>query len=550
MRENTNKKTTQPSQEASKGFPIMSARRVKEMAKRLRPLVAKAQGAPDEQQCLDWAAVALGFKDFQEVVEHSTLRERPHFDIKAGTHKKPQGGFLGMGGSKPDWVLSERMMLGHELILGSTGAGKTEALLSRADLLMEANPAMGMIHVDGKADMSIFRRFWAMCRFHGRAHELRMVNFMWRAHQSYEEGEVKRTHSYDPVERFDASMLARWLDLTFSDAAKALPQVSGEARAPELLQAIFMGIGAARADLLRAGLLAPGLSGVLACLDKEVQALPAVRKALGNLAMASFARCESLVGDPASASEFSGPLSGLRSARAAIESLVSSTLSAWIKAYPEMLGAKKGVGGEWLRAEVSAFSCFEGEIVLVGLPALEKSPDELAILGRSVMGAFAVAQSSMAEAWPRRMQCRAVFDEFGYYACNDIAAMLEEAKRVGSSIVFSSQDLHAATGGIRRSKAHRDAVLGVLSGLQVKSFMKCEDSDPWSMRFILDSMHGEAKSPGVGDLREQREGESWVAGGGACGQVDMAYINRTLAHGESMVLEVVPPRPMNLGALP
>ena len=50
----------------------------------------------------------------------------------------------------------------HALIFGSTGSGKTEALISIAyNALLQAS---GFIYIDGKGDNSLFAKIFSMCR--------------------------------------------------------------------------------------------------------------------------------------------------------------------------------------------------------------------------------------------------------------------------------------------------------------------------------------------------------------------------------------------------
>ena len=64
----------------------------------------------------------------------------------------------------------------HVLIFGSTGSGKTEALVSLSfNALAQAS---GFLYVDGKGDTSLFAKVFAMCRLMGREDDLLLINFM------------------------------------------------------------------------------------------------------------------------------------------------------------------------------------------------------------------------------------------------------------------------------------------------------------------------------------------------------------------------------------
>ena len=64
----------------------------------------------------------------------------------------------------------------HVLIFGSTGSGKTEALISMAyNALLQAS---GFIYVDGKGDNSLFAKLFSMVRSMGREDDMLLINFM------------------------------------------------------------------------------------------------------------------------------------------------------------------------------------------------------------------------------------------------------------------------------------------------------------------------------------------------------------------------------------
>ncbi len=64
----------------------------------------------------------------------------------------------------------------HALIFGSTGSGKTEALIGIAyNALLQAS---GFIYVDGKGDNSLYAKVFSMVRSMGREDDLLLINFM------------------------------------------------------------------------------------------------------------------------------------------------------------------------------------------------------------------------------------------------------------------------------------------------------------------------------------------------------------------------------------
>ena len=64
----------------------------------------------------------------------------------------------------------------HALIFGSTGSGKTEAMISIAyNALLQAS---GFIYIDGKGDNALFAKVFSMVRSMGREDDILLINFM------------------------------------------------------------------------------------------------------------------------------------------------------------------------------------------------------------------------------------------------------------------------------------------------------------------------------------------------------------------------------------
>ena len=77
------------------------------------------------------------------------------------------------------WFANEDMRT-HVLIFGSTGSGKTEALVSIA--FNALIPGSGFIYVDGKGDNSLYAKIFSMVRSMGREDDLLLINFMTHSH--------------------------------------------------------------------------------------------------------------------------------------------------------------------------------------------------------------------------------------------------------------------------------------------------------------------------------------------------------------------------------
>ena len=185
-------------------------------------------------------------------------------------------------------------------------------------------------------------------------------------------------------------------------------------------------------------------------------------------------------------------------------------------------------------------------ILVVLLPALEKSPDELANLGKVIIASLKAMMASglgdevegtYAEVIERkptnaRNPYLCVLDEYGYYAVPGFAVVPAQARSLGFSVIFAGQDLPAF------QKASKEEAASIGANTNIKICMKLEDPmETWD--FFMKSA-GEAHVAVVGgfqsstssmvggyadsksaqmekrsridllDLKEQREGESHI----------------------------------------
>lgn len=117
------------------------------------------------------------------------------------------------------WFSNEDMRT-HVLIFGSTGSGKTEALVSIAyNALLQAS---GFIYVDGKGDNSLFAKVFSMVRSMGREDDLLLVNFMTGARDIIGPQESRLSNTLNPFAKGSSSMLTQ-LIVSMMDKSSASP---------------------------------------------------------------------------------------------------------------------------------------------------------------------------------------------------------------------------------------------------------------------------------------------------------------------------------------
>ena len=93
------------------------------------------------------------------------------------------------------------------LIFGSTGSGKTEALVSIAyNALLQGS---GFIYVDGKGDNSLFAKIFSMVRSMGREDDMLLINFMTGARDIVGPQKKRLSNTMNPFCNGSSSMLSQ-----------------------------------------------------------------------------------------------------------------------------------------------------------------------------------------------------------------------------------------------------------------------------------------------------------------------------------------------------
>lgn len=478
------------------------------MARRLKLLIEASPQAPDEALSLEWAAQLLGYDSFQQAKQSGSARASEPFVIQAGEARSKSGLFSGP--TYHPWFLSETQLLEHEFLQGSTGAGKTEALLSRLSAVAHASPDIGLVYMDGKGEGSLIYKLHALARKTGRLEDLRCVNFMGGSALSSSQGRGL-SHSFNPIEDFSAGMIASWLWGCFSDEALASSGLQGLEGGADTLRSFFEAASSAFVDLLHAGLADPGIAGLSPCLSYARLKELARGEAMSQMSKALIARYQAALG--LSGAGLSAGISEALSAMLPVELSVSGGLESLSQAYGHIFNSKKNARGEWLASDASPFAPFEGGWAIVVLPALEKAPNELGLLGRMLVCSYEQAQKAMEPGAYRRLSAVVVLDEFGYYAPSSLGDFLSDAKRAGTAVALASQDIQSVWRDAKTQKA-RERALGWVESAGIKTFMKCEDPSGENLRFIARAFKG-YQPPELWDLKDQREGDAWVAGAGA-----------------------------------
>lgn len=379
----------------------------------------------------------------------------------------------------------------HFLYLGTTGAGKTEGLKS---LVTNALCwGSGFVYIDGKADTDLWSSLSSLCRRFGRDDDLLVLNYM-----TGNSDKRASTNSLNPFSSGSAAYLANMLE-------SLMPEAGGDnamwkERAVALLRTIM-----------------PALTWLRDNMD-EPMSISTIRSAIDFRNVIKLARNESL--PPKMRESIQGYL---------------DTLPGYVDAAFDDEGKEKPMGPDVPQSDAQVpmqqhgyltmqFTrslqslsddygyIFEVEnadidmidvvlnrrILVVLLPALEKSGDETANLGKIIastlkgmmgttLGATVEGESStVIENKPTNSSTpfMTIFDEVGYYVTDGMAVMAAQARSLGFSLVYAAQDLSAL------EKRVKEEARSITANCNIKIFGKL--SDPGTTKKFFEDTLGKA----------------------------------------------------------
>ena len=433
----------------------------------------------------------------------------------------------------------------HTLIFGSTGSGKTEFLISLAynALVMGS----GFIYVDGKGDNSLFSKIFSLARSVGREDDLLLINFMTGARDIVGQQEKRLSNTLNPFCLGSSSMLSQ-LIVSLMDSSSNTPDGDmWKGRAISFVEALMKILVYMRDD------------------GKILLDANSIRNYF------ELPRLEAIVVDKMFPRNDQEPVN-----LADVPSTVLEPLNNYLINLPGYNKAKKGqqvsqvleqhgfitmqltrvftsladTYGHILRTELAEVDLkdvvLNRRILVVLLPALEKSPDELANLGKIIISTLrSMMASGLGEEVegeykdiierkptnsPTPYMC--ILDEYGYYAVPGFAVVPAQARALGFSVIFAGQDLPAF------QKASKEEAASIGANTNIKIAMKLEDpietwdffaktagetyvtkvdsfqTDPKSvMNSYLDTRSASSEKRAridLLDLKDQREGEMHI----------------------------------------
>lgn len=375
----------------------------------------------------------------------------------------------------------------HVLIFGSTGSGKTEALVSLSfNALIQGS---GFLYVDGKGDNSLFAKVFSMCRFMGREDDLLLINFMTGARDIVGAQEKRLSNTMNPFCNGSSSMLSQLVVSLMDSGAGGSDGDMWKGRAIVFVEALMKVLVYMRdqgkilldANTIRNYFELPRIEAI--AMDKMF-----IRD---NQEPVSLAEVPAVILEPVT--NYVINLPGYdRTKKGKQGSQVLEQHGFITMQLTKVFGSLSDTYGHIMRTNLAEVDLkdvvLNRRILVVLLPALEKSPDELSNLGKVIIASLKAmmaaglgdsVEGTYKEVITRKPTNAAtpymcILDEYGYYAVKGFAVVPAQARSLGFSVIFAGQDLPAF------QKASKEEAASIGANTNIKICMKLEDPvDTW-----------------------------------------------------------------------
>ena len=452
--------------------------------------------------------------------------------------KKPQG-ILYLGNEKKtnnELWLSNTDAKTHILYLGTTGSGKTVGLTS-----LVANSltwGSGFIYIDGKADTTLFASLYALARRFGREDDLLVLNYLTGNSDA-----GSASNSINPFSSGSSSYLTN-LVVSLMDEAKG-ENAMWKGRAVALMGAM-MPVLTYKRDT-------QGLRLDVTTIQESLSLQAVIRLArdtsLPDRITAGLKNyLETLPGFTASAFDDEGneappgPNDPPRDTTVPFQQHGFLAMQ-FTRALQSLSGDYGYIFGTQLADIIMQDVVLNRRILIVLIPSLEKSADEAANLGKiiasMIKGMMGSTLGNTIEGdWEGAIDNKptnsaspfmTVFDEVGYYTAQGMAVMAAQARSLGFSLVFASQDIPSMELRVK------EEARSITANCNLKIFGKLEESidtrnffEKSINSYTVTKTSGFSTKPGSflggytdqtnatdiswakadwGDLRDQKEGE-------------------------------------------
>lgn len=385
------------------------------------------------------------------------------------------------------WFANDDMRT-HALIFGSTGSGKTEALVSLAyNALVQGS---GFIYVDGKGDNSLYAKVFSMVRSMGREDDLLLINFMTGARDIVGPQEKRLSNTLNPFCQGSSSMLTQLVvSLMGGSNQQGGDGDMWKGRAIAFVEALMRLLVYMRDD----GAILLDANSIRNYFDLGRLESIVIDKVFprDDQESVNIEQIPKLVTDPLR--NYLNTLPGYNKEKKGKQ--VSQVLEQHGFITMQLVRSFSSLAdtyGHIIRTNLAEVDfkdvVLNRRILVVLLPALEKSPDELSNLGKIIVSSLkAMMAAGLGEEVegdyrdvilrkptnaPTPYMC--ILDEYGYYAVQGFAVVPAQARSLGFSAIFAGQDLPAF------QKASKEEAASIGANTNIKICMKLEDpTETW-----------------------------------------------------------------------
>lgn len=411
----------------------------------------------------------LPFKKRKSSFEKIDLNER---SPKDDSPVAPEGiTFFGneIGTRKEVWFTNSDVRT-HCLIFGTTGAGKTECLLSVC--VNSLNQCSGFIYIDGKGDTSLWTKVFSLVAAYGRLDDLYLVNYMTSSvRQNIKNTEVF-SHTMNPFSEADADTLTELLISLLPDSSDGMWKGRASVFISALLKVLVylrdQGQLLLDIDVIRKHFMLEKVIELSFRTDIPEQYIDGLRQYTVNLP------------------GFKVPTAAKPNPKQ--DESVGEQHGFITMQFTESFGLLSDTYGKIMRVQLPDIDFFDivinRRILVVLLPALAKSKQNLGNLGRiiiaSIKNMMATTLGSQVEGTKAQIldskptkslsPYLTIFDEFGYYAVENSAVMPAQARSLGFFMIFAGQDFQAFKNGAK------DESYSISANCAIKMCMKLEDT--------------------------------------------------------------------------
>lgn len=380
------------------------------------------------------------------------------------------------GGRRRYLWLSDDAVRTHFLVLGSTGSGKTRYLLSLTYLALLVGS--GALYVDGKADIESFWLLFDLMRRLRREKDLLLMSFLTGGRESVALRNMRRRLSN--TNNFMAMGATEELAETVSGLMR---DVSGDAE---------MWKGRARVlvyNIMRALVSLRNRKKISLNIREFTNYLPLPQ--ILELANRDDIDEETKAGLKTYLNDLPGMTMNAIDAKDASSEKANEQNQYLQMQLTEILGELNNTYGHIFNPIVGEINMrdviYNRRVLFVMLPALSKTPDALAGLGRLVISQVRAAltpalgsdvegeRKYLVDARPSGalVPFLMILDEYGYYAVRGFAAVAAQARGIGIWVSYGAQDIPS----LQMNEGAKAEYRSILANTNFSVGMKCEEPE-------------------------------------------------------------------------